>query len=138
MAIPVWKLALLLASMPTLALAEHAARQDPADPASPIPSAKYESAFTGYQSFQDQKPASWKDVNTEVTELSGVAGTTGHAGHSATAEKTSPIASAAATVVAVADTTTQSKPVTPKAETPAATGVITATGVVQQVDKANA
>lgn len=126
MTIPVWKLALLLASMPTLAIAEHAIRPDPANPASPVPAVKYESAFADYRSFQDQKPAPWKDVNTEVADSPGA---TGHAGHGSMATKAPPVAP----VVAVAVVAASSKPATP-----AAAGIITATGVVQQVDKANA
>ena len=140
----VWKLALLLASLPTLALAEHATRADPADPASPVPAAQYESAFTGYQSFQDEKSTPWKEVNAAVTDMSE---TVSHTGHGATtAAKAFPITPT--TVVAAADTAAPSKPAaapapikpateTPKPATPA-TGVITASGVVQQVDKANA
>ncbi|MDP1605867.1 MAG: copper-binding protein [Rhodocyclaceae bacterium] len=118
-------LALLLASIPALTLAQHARRPDPADPASPVLAVKYESAFANYQSFQDQKLAPWKDVHTEAMRMSEAAGHTGH-GDGAMAEKAPP---GAPVVVAAAP----SKPASP-----AAAGVITATGVVQQVDKANA
>lgn len=129
MTIPIWKLALLLASMPTLALAQHAIRPDPADPASPVLPVKHESAFADYRSFQEQKLAPWKDVHTEVMKMSEAAG---HAGHGSMATKAPPVAPVAAVAAA------SSKPAAPKTEAPAATGVITATGVVQQVDKANA
>lgn len=132
-------LALLLAFIPALALAEHAIRPDPADPASPVLQVKYESAFADYQSFQDQQLAPWKDVHTEVAESSGA---TGHAGHGSMTEKVP----AAAPVVPVATAAVSSKSAAPTkptteastTEAPAATGLITATGVVQQVDKANA
>ena len=32
---------------------------------------KYESAFTGYQAFRDEKRAAWRDVNDTVTVLGG-------------------------------------------------------------------
>ena len=121
-------LALLLASIPALALAQHAIRPDPADPASPVLPVKHESAFADYRSFQDQKLAPWKDVHTEVMKMSEA---TGHAGHGSMATKAPPVAPVAAAA--------SSKPdAAPKTEAPAATGLITATGVVQQVDKANA
>lgn len=77
-------LALLFASIPVLALAEHAIRPDPANPASPALPLAYESAFADYRPFQEQKPAPWKDVHTEVAESPA---TGAHSGHGSMTEK---------------------------------------------------
>ena len=41
--------------------------QSAAQPAVP----KYESAFTGYQPYRDEKPANWRDVNDTAAVLGG-------------------------------------------------------------------
>ena len=43
------------------------AAQSAAQPAVP----KYESAFTGYQPYRDEKPANWRDVNDTAAVLGG-------------------------------------------------------------------
>lgn len=60
--------------------------------------------------------------------------TASHTGHASTAQIAPPLAPVAVADAAVAP----AKPVAPKMESPSATGIIAATGVVQQVDKANA
>lgn len=60
---------------PFAANAQPSAQRDPADPSVPVSAARYESAFEGYQAFQDQKPAPWKEINEEMGRLGG------HAGH---------------------------------------------------------
>ncbi len=50
-------------------------RSDPADPALPVPAARYDSPYSGYQRFEEQKPASWRALNDEVERLGG------HEGH---------------------------------------------------------
>ena len=56
---------------------------DPADPAAVTAELRYESAFAGFRSWRDEKPAPWKKVNEEV-----VGG--GHAGHGKAADAKSP------------------------------------------------
>ena len=53
-------LAALIVSAPVVA-------QSGAQPAVP----KYESAFSGYQSYRDEKPANWRDVNDTAAVLGG-------------------------------------------------------------------
>lgn len=50
-------------------------RTDPADPALPVPAARYDSPYANYQRFEEQKPASWRALNDEVERLGG------HEGH---------------------------------------------------------
>lgn len=50
-------------------------RFDPADPALPVPAARYDSPYSAYQRFEEQKPASWRALNDEVERLGG------HEGH---------------------------------------------------------
>lgn len=62
--------------------AQPAATGHPATTAS-TPSVNYESAFTGYRPFIDEKLAPWRDVNDEVGRVGGQIGIFGggHAGH---------------------------------------------------------
>ena len=75
-----------------VALAPHALAQQrpiaphPGDPAAKVPAVKYESAFTGYAPFREEKLAPWREVNDEVGKVrghAGIFGGTGHAGHGA-------------------------------------------------------
>ena len=54
---------------------------NPASPDAPVRQSTYESAFAGYQSYKDEKPASWREVNDEVGRIGGQAGIFGGAGH---------------------------------------------------------
>lgn len=60
----------------------------PTDSATAVPAVKYESAFTGYVPFRDEKLASWREVNDEAARVGGhlgiFGGAAGHAGHGAT------------------------------------------------------
>ena len=60
----------------------------PANPSTAVPAVKYESAFTGYRPFRDEKLAPWREVNDEAARIGGhigiVGGAAGHAGHGAT------------------------------------------------------
>jgi len=51
--------------------------------ATSTPSVKYESVFTGYRPFIDEKLAPWRDVNDEVGRVGGHIGIFGggHGGH---------------------------------------------------------
>jgi hypothetical protein len=78
--------ALLFAA--TLAMPVFAAQpniaNNPASPEAPVRQSTYESVFTGYQSFKDEKTASWREVNDEVGRIGGqigIFGGVGHAGH---------------------------------------------------------
>lgn len=75
--------ALLFAA--ALALPAFAAQPSPASnpvsPDAPVRQSTYESAFAGYQSYKDEKPASWREVNDEVGRIGGQAGIFGGAGH---------------------------------------------------------
>ena len=57
----------------------------PTDSSAVVPAVKYESAFTGYVPFRDEKLAPWRDVNDEAARIGGhlgiVGGAAGHAGH---------------------------------------------------------
>lgn len=61
--------------------ARPAATGHPAAPDASTPPVNYESAFTGYQSFRDEKLAPWREVNDEVGRVGGQAGIFGGAGH---------------------------------------------------------
>ena len=64
-------LALLMASL-TTAMAQSSKLLDPADPGAVSPATKYESAFSDYQPFREQKSDSWKQVNKEVADNPGM------------------------------------------------------------------
>lgn len=50
-------------------------RVDPADPNLAVPVGRYQSPYSTYQRFEEQKPASWRALNDEVERLGG------HPGH---------------------------------------------------------
>lgn len=61
----------------TLALAGSASGQPapaesgPADPGAPVPAFRYESVFTDYRPYREEKLAPWRDVNDEVARIGG-------------------------------------------------------------------
>ncbi|MGE0559091.1 MAG: hypothetical protein AB7O69_12590 [Burkholderiales bacterium] len=69
-----------LAPLPVLA-AQPSPASNPASPEAPVRQSTYESVFAGYQSYKDEKPASWREVNDEVGRVGGQAGIFGGAGH---------------------------------------------------------
>ena len=75
--------------LPLLALAQ-AARPDPADPKTPAPALRYQSAFADYKPWQDSKPGDWRAVNDTVRDAAAKGGA--HAGHAmpATAPASAP------------------------------------------------
>lgn len=56
-------------------------RPGAADPATPVPALRYDSAFTAYQRYEDQPLRSWPEVNREVGAVGGQAGIFGGGGH---------------------------------------------------------
>ena len=64
--------ALCAASLSTLAFAQSVARPDPADAGGPVPRMEYQSVFSGYQPFREQKGNVWKEVNKEVADNPGM------------------------------------------------------------------
>ncbi len=68
------------------AIAQQHTNAHPANPQAAVPASPYQSAFTGYQSFRDEKIASWRDVNDEAARVGGHLGIFmggAHAGHGA-------------------------------------------------------
>lgn len=78
---------LLAALIPHVAAAAESTslRVPAADAVAHVPEARYESVFTDYVPYQEQKPAPWRDVNDEVRKASGHIGIVGgaHAQHGA-------------------------------------------------------
>lgn len=62
--------ALLSASEWTVA--QSRSRPDPADPGAAAPPPSYQSTFSDYQPFRDEKVRSWKEVNQEVADNPGM------------------------------------------------------------------
>ena len=56
----------------TTALAQSTKLLNPADPEAAVSALKYESAFSDYQPFREQKSNSWKQVNKEVADNPGM------------------------------------------------------------------
>lgn len=60
----------------------------PTDSAAVVPTVKYESAFTNYLPFRDEKLAPWREVNDEAASVGGhlgiFGGAAGHAEHGTT------------------------------------------------------
>lgn len=114
-------------------------RPDPSDPTAPVAPTATSSAFADYQPFREQKIVPWKQV---LDEVAGVPGAAGHAGHRAAAATT--IEPKEAIKVPSDherhDAMTKTEPQAPSvAEKPMAqsAAAITATGIVQSIDKAN-
>ena len=53
-------------------MAQSSKLPNPADPGAAAPTLKYESAFSDYQPFRDEKIRSWKEVNQEVADNPGM------------------------------------------------------------------
>ncbi|MGA0025719.1 MAG: hypothetical protein ACO3F9_13905 [Burkholderiales bacterium] len=68
----------------TPAAAQSSANGHPTDPRTEVRAQQYQSAFTGYQPFREEKTASWRDVNDEAARVGGHLGIFmggAHAGH---------------------------------------------------------
>lgn len=114
-------------------------RPDPSDPTAPVAATTTASAFVDYQPFREQKVAPWKQV---LDDVAGVPGAADHAGHNATAARTTepketmPAPSETDDKKAMARV--ESKPSSPtETSTAASSATITATGLVQSIDRAN-
>lgn len=64
--------------LPLLALAQ-SGQPDPADPKTPGPALRYQSAFADYKPWQDSKPGDWRAVNDTVRDAAAKG--SAHAGH---------------------------------------------------------
>ena len=62
----------LAAFVAGVAAAQAPSRPDPAKPDWPAPKVEYQSVFSGYQLFQEQKSNVWKEVNKEVADNPGM------------------------------------------------------------------
>lgn len=123
----------------SVAVAQSSNLPNPADPGAVAPAVKYESAFSDYQPFREQKSNSWKQVNKEVADNPGMGsvhsmkdmpGKTMPGMDSKTAD--APTSKEGHGEMAMAKP--QTAPARP-GNTQAAG--ITGTGVVQRIDKAN-
>ena len=65
-------LALFAAFLSTPAFAQFQARPDPAEAGRSAPAVEYQSVFSGYQPFREQKGNVWKEVNREVADNPGM------------------------------------------------------------------
>ena len=132
-------LILALGSAAHVAVAQSSSHPDPTAATASVPPFKQESAVADYQPFREQKVAPWKQV---MDEVAGVPGAAGHAGHSATpAATTESKETMLAPIVPEGNETMaragpQSSPPTEKPVAGSGTA-ITATGIVQSIDKAN-
>lgn len=67
---------------------QRATAPGPAHPGVAVPAIKYDSAFTGYTPFREEKLLPWRGVNDEAAQVGGhlgiFSGAAGHAGHSMT------------------------------------------------------
>ena len=88
--------AALAALAPHATAQQPAARPHPADPAAPVPTVKYDSAFSGYRGFREEPLAPWRAVNDEVARVGGHIGIVGGAGQPAAKPKPKPQAPGAA------------------------------------------
>lgn len=65
----------------------------PTDSSAIVPAVKYQSTFTGYVPFRDEKLAPWREVNYEAARVGGhigIFGGSAHAGHGAAKPATQP------------------------------------------------
>ena len=132
-------LILALGSAAHVAVAQSSSHPDPTDATALVPPFEQESAFADYQPFREQKIAPWKQI---LDEVAGGSGASGHEGHSATPAATSepkeimPATSGHEGHETMAKAKPQSSSLAEKPTAgPGAT--ITATGIVQSIDKAN-
>lgn len=112
---------------------------NPADPGAAVPAVKYESAFSDYQPFQEQKSNSWKQVNKEVADNPGMGSM-----HSMNdmSGKTMPgmdskVADAPMSKEGHGKMAMAKPQAAPVQSVSAQTAGITGTGIVQGIDKAN-
>ena len=72
-----------IAGLAPAAMAQDLSKSHPADPSAKVPDLKYESAFSGYSPYREEKLVPWRDVNDEVGRIGGHVGMFGggHGGH---------------------------------------------------------
>jgi Cu/Ag efflux protein CusF len=160
-------LAISVASTSAAAPAQTSNPIDPADLSRPVPAMEYQSVFSGYQRFQEQKGNVWITVNKEVGDNPGMGSMNsmkdmpamkmngaddkrpkndmaGMAGHGqptdSSAGKSKPAAQSAKqnAMESHAGMTMENPQLTTGAvKAQAPIGTVSGTGVVQQIDKAN-
>lgn len=82
---------------PFVATAQQSTKgSSPTDSAAAVPAVKYESAFTGYVPFRDEKLAPWRDVNDEAARVGGHLGIFGGAARHGATDATKPAVQAPA------------------------------------------
>ena len=134
--------ALCAASLSTLTSAQSAARPDPAEAGRPAPAVEYQSVFSSYQPFREQKGNVWKEVNKEVAENPGMGPMGSMKGMSGKSMAGMDDKSQKGDMAGMADhgAMAMAKPQASDAAEKAAgkpTGPVIGTGVIQQIDKAN-
>jgi len=118
------------------AVAQAGELPNPADPGAAASALKYESAYSDYQPFREQKSNSWKQVNREVAENPGM-GSMKDMLDKAMPGSDSQTADAPMSKEGP-DAMSKAKPQTaPVQSADAQTAGITGTGVVEGIDKAN-
>jgi Cu(I)/Ag(I) efflux system protein CusF len=151
---PLAMLAFLVGTSALTAFAQPPGRPDPADPAAPVPGVKNPSAFSDYQPYQEPKLRSWKEA---LEELAARAPAEGHAGMHGKEKQAGQGASAGAgheghaKPKAVAprakggvskghEHMAMAKPQAPASAAKrgtARTDLVSGTGVIREIDKAN-
>lgn len=63
---------LCAAPLTTPVFAQATMHPDPAEAGRPAPPIEYQSVFSGYQPFREQKGNAWKEVNKEVADNPGM------------------------------------------------------------------
>jgi Cu(I)/Ag(I) efflux system protein CusF len=133
------------------ALAQPTGRPDPAHPAAPVPGVKHQSVFSDYQAYQEPKLAPWKEVLEELATRSaaaehagkhgkndqGASAGPGHEGH-AKPKPAPPAGRGHASKdqqhMAMAKPHAAAPGATPRT---ARMDLVSGTGVVREIDKAN-
>ena len=75
------KLVIALCCAGLAPLTAAAQRPTATDPAAPVAAASYQSAFSAYKPYQEQRQGSWRELNEEVAKAGGHVGIFGGAGH---------------------------------------------------------
>lgn len=128
----------VLMTSATNVLAQFAKHPCPGDSEAAVPALKYESAFSDYQPFREQKGSSWKQVNKEVADNPGMGSMSSMKDMSGKAMSGMDSRSAVDAMSEEGhESMSRDKPSTAVRSTSLQTTDITGTGVVQVIDKTN-